>query len=277
MSVRLEAVKTLRKNTDPRVMDLLAKALEDLEQPVYVAAMEAVYDRPPTPAVTEALWNRAVAVQLANYRGQPQAEPPRVTFRGKPVAAIYNGDNTAFQRSQDNALAAEVLAHIKPPQLIPKLQSLLDEVERVYTQKTADGQDNQDLWMYMPSQEAMRNASRLMAACPAPELMPALYRIATGPALQRSPGQINRQTYYWSNRTWAIALVVQNSGQATEDWDLRTMPQLNGMWVMPTELDENAAVVKLRAWWSREHAKYDGGPDSRPAAPAEQPVPVLPQ
>jgi hypothetical protein len=272
--VRVEAVKALGKIADPRAADLLAKALDDPEQAVYVAAMEAVYNRPPTPAVAEALWNRAVAAQFAASRGQQQAGPDRMTFLGNPIQVLTNGDNTLYQRTQDNALATDVLMHVHPPEIAARLKALLDEAEAVYNRKGPNGQENQDIWMYMPSQEAMKNATRLMAAYKSPEMVPGLYRIATGPALQRSQGQLNRQQmYFWSNRTWAIALVVQIAGQNPADWNLRTMAQLQGMWTMPSENDENAAIVKLRDWWKKEHDKYGAPEDTHPPTPPQDPLP----
>ena len=123
----------------------------------------------------------------------------------------------------------------------------------------------------------MRNATGLMAVYKSPELVPGLYRIATGPALQRSQGQLNRnQPYFWSNRTWAIALLVQISGQTPADWNLRTTSQLQGMWSTPAEADENAAVEKLRDWWKKEHEKYGAPEDTRPPQPPQEPLPVQP-
>ena len=276
-SVRVDAVKGLRKVPDPRATDLLAKAIDDPEQAVYVAAMEGVYDRPPTAAVADALWNRAVAAQFVAARGQPPTGPDRITFLGKPIQALNNGDNTLYQRTQDNTLATDVLAHIRPPEIAGKLKTLLDETEANYNRKSPNGQENPDIWLYMPSQEAMRNATRLMAVYKSPELVPGLYRIATGPALQRSQGQLNRnQPYFWSNRTWAIALLVQISGQTPADWNLRTTSQLQGMWSTPNEADENAAVEKLRDWWKKEHAKYGAPEDTRPPLPPQEPLPVQP-
>jgi hypothetical protein len=133
--------------------------------------------------------------------------------------------------------------------------------------------------MYMPSQEAMKNATRLMAAYHSPELVPALYRIATGPVLQQSRGQLNqRQVYYWSNRTWAIALLVQFNGQNPADWNLRMLSQFQGMWTMTTDVEENAAAEKLRKWWSTEHDKYGEPEDTRPpqVAPEQPPQPAVP-
>ena len=106
-SVRVDAVKGLRKITDPRAADLLAKAIDDPEQAVYVAAMEGVYDRPPTAAVADALWNRAVAAQFVAARGQQPTGPDRITFLGKPIQVLTNGDNTLYQRTQDNTLATD--------------------------------------------------------------------------------------------------------------------------------------------------------------------------
>lgn len=274
--VHLDAVKQLGKNKAPEVTDLLARALDDPEQVVYVAAMEGVYDRAPTPAVAESLWNRAVASQFATYRPQMQPVPERITFLNKPIQALNNGDNELYLRTQDNALATDVLVHSKPPQIAAKLKTLLEEAEAAYAKKVPNGQENQDLWMYMPSQDAMKNAIRLMGAYKTAEFVPALYRIGTGPALQRSAGQMNRQAYFWSNRTWAIALIVQITNQTPADWNLRTLTQLQGMWVTNTEADENAAIVKLKDWWDKEHDKYGAGADTRPALPAQPPAPVNP-
>jgi len=274
-NVRVEAVKALRRNADPRVSDLLAKAIDDKEQQVYVPAMEAVYDRPPTEAVVDALWTRAVAAQFATFKPQVQAVPDRMTFLGKQIQVLNNGDNDLYLRQQDNALATDVLVHMKPPQILPRIRTLLQEVEVAYGRKNPNGNgaDEQNVWMYMPSQEAMRNAIRIAGALKPVDMVPQVYRIATGPALQKSSGQLNRQQmYFWSNRTWAIALLLQLTDQSPADWNLRVLNQLQGMWSVPAEADEAAAIVKLRDWWAANHDKYGAGADTRPVVP-DDPAP----
>lgn len=268
---RVDAVKALSKLPDPAITDLLAKALDDPEQRVYVAAMEGVWDRPPTDAVVDSLWNRAIMAQFATMRPQVVNRPPEsLTFRGKSIQVIDNGDNSLYLRTQDNQLAADVLAHINAPQIGKRLQSLFEEVEAAYAKKNPNG--DQDVWMYMPTQESMKNASRLAEASKPKDAVPVLYRIATGPALQKSSGQISRQSFYWSNRTWALALTLKITGQSTDDWNLRIITSLSGMWTQPSEADEKAALVKLRQWWTKDHDQWGGAEDTRPEEQDNVPV-----
>jgi len=273
---RLDAVKALGKIADAGVTDLLAKALEDPEQQVYVAAMEAVWDRQPTDAVVEALWVRAVTAQFATMRPQPVDRlPANVTFRGKSIPVQDNGDNTMYLRMQDNTLATDVLAHLQAPGIGTKLKALFEEVEAAYSKKNPNGVGggDQDVWMYMPTQESMKNAARLAEAYKPKEIVPVLYRIATGPALQKSSGQMGRgQTFYWSNRTWAVVLTLKLTGQPTEVWNIKAQPNLSNMWTLPGEADEHAVIAKLREWWKTDHEKWGGGPDTRPEEPDNVPV-----
>src|SRR5207244_2299351 len=107
--------------------------------------------------------------------------------------------------------------------------------------------------MYMPSQDSMKNATHLAEAYKPKEAVAVLYRIATGPALQKSSGMMNRQTFYWSNRTWALALTLAITGQSPADWNLKVQPSLSGLWTLPAEADEKAAMTKLREWWAKDH------------------------
>jgi hypothetical protein len=272
-SKRVDAVKALRKLPGAGVTDLLAKALDDPEQRVYVAAMEGVWDRPATDAVVESLWNRAVTDQFATMKPQPVNRlPDAITFRGRPIQVLDNGDNSLYLRTQGNQLAADVLAHINAPQVGKKLQSLFEEAEAVFSRRNPNGAGDQDVWMYMPTQESMKNATRLAETYKPKESVPVLYRIATGPVLQKSSGQLNRQSFYWSNRTWALALTLKITGQSTDDCNLQVMNSLSGMWTQASEADEKAALTKLREWWAKDHEKWGGAVDNRPEQPDNQPV-----
>jgi len=231
-----------------------------------------VWDRPPTDAVVEALWNRAIAAQFATMRPQlVERLPENVTFRGRPIPALESADNTLYARAQDNALATDVLVHLKAPQVPVKLKALLEEVETAYARQAPNGAP-QDVWMYMPTQESMRNAARLAEAYKPKEVVPVLYRIATGPMRQKASGQIGRQAYYWSNRTWALALTLAITRQSTQDWNLREQANLSGMWVLPAEADEKAALAMLREWWAKDHATWGGQADTRPEPPDNMPA-----
>ena len=179
---------------------LLAKGIDDPEQVVYLAAMEGVWDRPATDAVVDGLWSRAVTAQFATYRPSVQAVPETVSFRGVAVGVQSTADNGLYERALDNGIASDVLVHLNAPQLVPKLKGLLDEVEAAYAKRNPNGDGGQGCWMYMPSQESMKNVSKIVMAYKAKELVPELYRIATGPVLQRSSGMQGRQIARFTGR-----------------------------------------------------------------------------
>jgi hypothetical protein len=230
--------------------------------------------------VVDALWSRAVTAQFATYRPNVQAVPGTMSFRGVPVQVQSNGDNGLYDRTLDNSIAADVLVHLNAAQLVPKLRGLLDEVEAAYGKKNPNGDGTQDVWMYMPSQESMKNAAKILMAYKSKEMVPVLYRIATGPILQKSSGMQGRTQFYWSNRTWAMAALLQSTGQDPADWNLKVQANLSGMWTFPTEGDETATMAKLKDWWGKEHEKWGGVEDKRviepDAAPAEGRVKVMP-
>jgi hypothetical protein len=251
---RLAGVKDLRDRPGDEATDLLAKFVDDPDRAVYVAAMEGLWDRRPTAAAIDALWFRAVDAGLAVYRPQATAAGEPILFRGRAVGAGTVSDTSAlYRRAQDGALACDVLAHLQAPEVLGKLVRLLDEVDAA-----AANPAGRTIAIYSSTQEPMKNVARLLEVYKPPAVAPVLYRIATGRVAQRSQGQVNAIRYYSTNRTWAIAALLQLTGQKPEDAKLARQPLLNGMWATTGEADEEAAVAALKKWWAAHGGEFAG-------------------
>lgn len=256
--LRREALQTLARVEGPLITDLIAARVADLDRTVYVAAMEALWDRPPTEASVDALWQRAIAAGVAMYQPQVAQRAQTVTFRGQALGAESVSDNTIYRQSQDHAVACDVLVHLQAPEVVARLKQMLAEIEASYT---AAGRN---AWMYSGTQEPMKNFARLMRAYMPPETIPALYRIATGRLVQRSQGQINGNKYFWSNRTWAIALLYEMTDRNPEDAKLVKQAVMSGMWTTAGEAEEEAIIRDLKTWWTAHSEKYVTKSTTRP-------------
>jgi hypothetical protein len=253
---RVEGVKALAKIDKPEATALLAKMLSDPDRLVYIAAMEAVWDKKPTNEIVDALWDRAVEAGMTAYRGGGVAAVVQnVKFRGKVIPGHNFIDNSYIRRQQDAGIACDVLVNLKAPQVAAKLKTFLGGYE-----KAMDGTNpNVSFWMYTGNSEPMRNVFRLIEAYKSKDVIGTLYRIATGPVRQRQQGQMNNEKYFMSNRTMALGTVLGLTGQNLEDYKVKRLANLGNMWTSPTEADEEAAVKKLKEWWAVNGEKAGEG------------------
>jgi hypothetical protein len=232
----------------------------DPDRSVYVAAMEVLWDRPPTDAAVDVLWQRAVAAGVAIYQPKVTLEASNITFRGQVLAAESVTDNSVYRQSQDHAVACDVLVHLQAPQVVARLKQMLANIEASYTGLGA----GRNAWMYSGTQEPMKNFARLMRAYMPPEVIPALYRIATSRVIQRSQGNINGVKYFWSNRTWAIALLFEMTDRNPEDAKLVKQAVISGMWTVAGEAEEEIVIRDLKTWWAANADKYVMKSTTRP-------------
>ena len=269
---RIEGVKALGKLDDPETSAMIARLIDDPDRAVYIAAMDVAYDRKPTKEIVDALWNRAVESGFAIYRAQTAVAGANIVFRGRNMGVMYS-DNNAYRHMQDNQIATEVLLNYKSPLVAEKLTALFERIAHDLEAPQPDVMRNRG---YTAQTEPMKNAYRLAEANGSKEIVPALYRIATiRNTMDRQAGQYNAEKYFWSSRTTALATIVRITEQTTEDYKLKKMVPVGGIWCTPTEADENAAVAKLKAWWQKNAANYGVQPEAVDAAasqPATQPV-----
>jgi hypothetical protein len=265
-ATRRDGVRGMAKVEGPLATDLLAARVGDLDRGVYVAAMEALWDRPPTDASVEALWQRAVAAGIAVYNRGPAVRGEPITFRGRVIGEDLATDNSLYKASQDHALACDVLLHLNAPQVPGKVLAMLGQIEAAYGNATdaaggrvgAGGAVGTNVWMYAGTQEPIKNLARLARAAKPREAFPILYRIATGPVVQKSQGQVNGAKYCWTNRTWAMGLLLEMADRSPTEVKLTRQPLMGGMWTTANETEEEAAVAELKKWWGENAEKSLG-------------------
>jgi hypothetical protein len=244
---RIEAIHDLSQLHDPLATDILAPLLEDNDRAVYIAAMEAAWDREPRDAIVDRLWERAVDAGFAVYSPQVNLQQT-IHFRGEELGQTFY-DNAAFRHMQDGDIACDVLIHLQAPQVAGKLTAFFQRVDAALNGPDAMARDNRQ-WMYGVNSAPMKNVYRLLNAYQPPEVLPFLYRLATGPARQPFNGQVNNLHFFWSNRTLPLATLLLLTNQNPASYKLTQINRPVGNWAFATQLDEDAAVKKLQAWWA---------------------------
>ena len=250
-SVRVEGLKELAEISDPMVNEVLAPLLDDGDRSVYVAAMEVAWDRLPTDTIVDHLWDRAVEAGFNIYAPQ-QNQQPDVVFRGQVLGPTFF-DNAAYRRMQDSNVATDVLIHLNAPQVTPKLKAFLERVVAAY--KASNLRDAR-IWMFGPNSLPMKNVYAMLQAYRSKETLPALYRLATSPLVQPFNGQMNNLRYFWSNRTYPLALLLELTDQQAADYKLTRLARPQGTWAFANQGDEDAAIKKLQTWWENNPQAY---------------------
>ena len=261
---RAGGIRAFAKIDDPRATAILASFLDDPDRAVYLAAMEAVWDRKPTDAVVDALWDRAVGDAASN--GKAPAEIP-FTFRDQPVGGPGMAGGMP-SRKLDGNIAVEVLGHIKAPSVPAKIINYLQNFDKATDPGNAPdaGSEKPKIAggitiygvnrmyvvqpLYNPMGTSFHNVLKLAEDYNSKDTYPILYKLATEPLRNKIHGmEGNKNPYYYSNRTPAIASMAFAIGQKAEDYKLRQLT-MNGPWVFFDLKDETAAMKKLRDWYA---------------------------
>jgi len=260
-SRRLEAVRALGKRDDEPSLALLAVLLLDRDRIIYIAAMEEVWDKKPTDAIVDALWQRAIESGLNNIapRAPQQGEPIR--FKGNVVGNMAVDENI-FRRSQDGNIATEVLIQLRAPQVPEKLAALLTRIDE---SKDANLRNA----ISAPHFEPGRNTRELLEAYKPREAVPLLVKLATGAQGQKNNSQLGANKFFWSSRTLPMATLLTITEQNAEDYGLKRQQIFNNIWTHESEQAEADAVRKLQDWWRENSKLYVRPQPATTTAPAK--------
>ena len=257
---RLESLKQLAKLDDVEASVPLAELLNDPDRAVYVAAMEAVWDRKPTDAIVNSLWNRAVDAGFAGSSSQRLDHGDNIVFRGRALSGAVRAGFPGSQM-QDHQLAVEVLIHLRSPQVTDKLGTLFAKIDQEIAGENINN-------MYLTLNDPMKNAYLIAEAYRPKEIVPMLYHLAIGRITNRAQllDQMINERRFYSNRVTPLALFVLITEQSLEEYKLRKLTTAGELWTVPTEADENDAVEKIKSWWQK-HAQEYGTPRVDPSVP----------
>ena len=259
---RAAGARELGKIPGPEASSLLARLIVDDQREVYLAAMEAVWDRPATPAVVDALWNRAVEAVQA-YRDVGGVIPQTgLQFRGQPLSAIFAGNYFSLSRIQDNGLATDVLIQLNGPLVGRKVTDFLEQVEKGQGGAPPDPQSTS-------YQQPLANVCRIVEAGKYREAVPLLVKLATTKTVKSVSITVNRTPLYYSNRTGALAVALKLLKEDPADYKIQRVSGL-AVWVTGSATEEDEAVGKLEELWNKHKNEYVGAvatqPDAQPAA-----------
>lgn len=251
---RAAGMKDLGTNADANASLLLAHLIRDEDRSVRLAAMEAVRERPATPAVIDALWSVASGAAGPATSMGPQlrvAGGGRVVFGGAALASTVNYGS----RMPDENTAIDVLIHLKDPGIPEKIRAYFAD-----SAKTTPRGAGMSLVF---GNDPMRGILALAAAYQVKQAVPPLMKIVNSPVSGTSTFNFNGHPTCITNRTAALATVCQISGQKPEDYKLRKSAELN-QWCTPDAPAETQAADKLTQWYQNHRAEYE---------PATQPAP----
>jgi hypothetical protein len=259
---RVEGIKELGAREDAEASWLLARLIGDERRDVYLAAMDAVWDRKPADEVIAALWQRGVAGNFALYRSGNAAAgvaAAPLVIRGRAVVL----DGVMMQtRGGDSDAAVDTLIHINSPQVSEKLKKLAAEIT-----KEPEKYPN-IVTQLMPYNEWGRSFLRLVEAYKSPEALGFLVTLIEREVAGRQQVSVNGKTLFVSNRTLPLVTLITLTGQKPEDYSLnRSNGIWNTQWCAGSEKEETDAINAFKAWFdkNKEGAKDEKGAATAPA------------
>ena len=222
---------------------LLERLLRDSHRLVYITAMDAVWNRKPTPAMVKTLWRRAVLMGMSPYV-QPNRKYTAI-FRGQRII-IQHFDQTYWMQVQDGTLAARELAHWKSPQLSVLVCRYLAQVCRAPQMQSVLSQ---------PTAVQSKNFTKLAEGLKRSAVGPYLLYLLKRPMLNNMNFNFNNMLAHLSNRTLPLFLLVKMAGLSLASYHFYKVIPFGGVWGVGTIAQENQGIKKITAWYAKHGIK----------------------
>jgi hypothetical protein len=249
--VRGKAARELAKLQNPESEWLLAQLLIDPSREVALNALDAVYDRKPTPKIVNAVWERATFSAMNQIR-QRQARQKTINVRGRMVS-VYE-DPGAQSRAQDADVAVDVLIKYNDPQITERLDAMFKEVSASLSNP------NDYRWRFLSPNygDAGRVMSRLVDHYKPKEAVVFLVKVLAVESNDGSDTTVNNEKMRYSSRIDAIAMLAKMIGQEPDDYGIKKLANWGDRWLIKGgTAEEAAAVKKLQEWWKENRSKYE--------------------
>jgi hypothetical protein len=272
--VRAKAAREIAKLSGPQADWLLVQLLNDTDREVSLTAIDAVGDRPPTPAIMDCLWDRAVGVAMAQFR-QRAARQRTITIRGRAIVIYEQDPNTNGSRQQDADMVVDILIGYKSEEITNRLNAMFKEMSSSVT----SGSDYR--WRVISPNygEGGKAISRLLDAYKPREAVGFLIKVVN---MENSDGYDttvnNNEKVRYSSSIDGAALLIKAIGQDPEDYNIKKYQNFGDRWLLKGGQPEEADLKKkIMAWWRLNQKAYTGGtsatitPSTMPFAAATQP------
>lgn len=253
--MRAAGARELAKIEGEQTTWLLAQLINDPDREVALNAMDAVWDRPPSPLIVEALWNRATGYTMNQIR-PPTPRTRMINIRGRAIQ-VYDQDYNNNSRLADGDVAADVLLRYKSPAIGEKLNGVFVELE------ASLNNPNDYRWRVISPNyggDGARSFLRLVEAYKPKESVPALVKMLAMTNNNNDGGDTtinNNEKVRYSTRIDAAALLIKIIGQDPDDYNVRKYPNWGDRWLIKGGMDEeNELVKRIQKWWKANAREY---------------------
>jgi hypothetical protein len=271
--VRAQAARNLATRTGPEPERVLVHLIEDDDRMVALTALDLAADRPPSEALVEAVWRRAIEYPMRMYGSnwgfaalveqstseKPVAPPRQKTLYIHGRIVQINSTDTFYLRAQDAEVATEVLLAYKSPLVEARLNKMFEAL----SDGTRDPYGYR-FRMFSPNYSGIAvYLMRLVDAYKPKAFVPCIMVMGAARFSDGYTQQINNQSFRISSRVEALGLLVQFTGQNKEDYGLTHLQPWGNRWMLVgEEKEEEAAAKKMRDWWG-DHYKEYGAKDAK--------------
>ena len=249
---RAAAAKDLAKLNNDNAIHILGQLLDDHDREVSLTAMDALWDKTPTPAIIDALWDRSVAMAMQQFRPRP-VNTKNINVHGRIVQVQDYDYNYYNIRMQDADVAVDVLNHMKSPLVATKLNELFTDFLNI--------KDANDYRWHLLSPNYGQGGLALSRLIDAYKPKTAVVFLVKSLRSNNNDGynnQMNNIQYRLSSRIDSAALLLKITGQDPDDFKLKKTPNFGDRWVLEgTEKEEEAMIKKVEAWWKIHGNEYD--------------------
>ncbi len=243
-SVRAAAAKAIAPWTGANADWLLLRLLSDSHRLVYLAAMDAVWNRKPTPAMVQVVWLKVIANggQFIPYNPQGRF----VMFHGQKI--IVPKTNNYWVQLQDSVYAEQLMEHWNPPELT----GLLTTVARHAAENPNGPLAN---LFANPGNTQVLGYIRLFRLAKPVSAVPYFLYLLKTPAKFGSQMNFNNTPTYWDSHTNVVYLLSMTTGQKLTSLGFFHSPFFGGRWLFHNKGSQDKAIETLLKFFKQKHVK----------------------
>lgn len=241
-SVRAAAAKAIAPWKGANADWLLLRLLSDTHRLVYLAAMDALWNRKPTVAMVHVVWLKVIANggQFIPYNPAGRF----VMFHGQKI--IVQKTNNFWVQLQDSVYAEQLMEHWNPPEL----SGLLTTVAR-HAAKNPNG-PLANLFAN-PGNAQVLGYIRLFRLAKPVAAVPYFLHLLIMPEKFGSQMNFNNTPTYWDSHTNVVYLLSMTTGQKPPTLGFFHSPFFGGRWLFHNKGSQDKAIKTLMKFFKEKH------------------------
>ncbi len=223
---------------------LLLRLLSDTHRLVYLAAMDALWNRRPTVAMVHVVWLKVIANggQFIPYNPAGRF----VMFHGQKITVPKT--NNFWLQLQDSVYAEQLMAHWNPP----ALPGLLTAAARHAAENPNGPLAN---LFANPGNAQVLGYIRLFQLAKPVAAVPYFLHLLNVPGKFGSQMNFNNTPTYWDSRTNVVYLLSMTTGRKPLTLGFFHSPFFGGRWLFHNKGSQDKAIKTLMKFFNEKHVK----------------------